>query len=87
MSGINPEPVKLTLKKPDGTSYKTEKTLMTAFEVGGRCDIIIRDKTAGEKAGFYEEDISKKEGEEYLKAILWTEKCSNGIHIMYYTPV
>ena len=74
------------LKKPDKTTYKATAKIRATEDSKKTCDIVVTDVKAGKDANVVYEKISQKQGEEYLKALVWTERCSNGIHIMYYTP-
>lgn len=71
----------------DIKTYKA-KAIINAVEFEDKkCQLAVTDVKANPKTSrVYYENLKQKEGEEYLKALLWTERCSNGIHIMYYTP-
>lgn len=74
-------------KEKEVKAYKAEAEIYASEKSDGSCNLTVYDVNSfNREKRVYSEDIKKKEGEEYLKALLWTEKCSNGIHIMYYTP-
>lgn len=89
---------KVPLKRPgeyEAETYVAKAQIYAVELKGKRCFIEAKDLNAGMKGKFYSESIpkkgkrneeQKKVGEAYLKALLWTNKCSKGIHIWYYTP-